>query len=164
MAEVKTTGESAKELVKQGIRGETAIRRSLGETLSDPGFWVAMAAPIVVIIIALAGLYAFRNPSLVVSIVKSPTFAQDVGIAVGTTAILLFIYLKILQPVIRIGVNTRIGQKCPDRWAFNLKTGLCEPRYRTSCQPFPPDRFKSFQEQCDFATSCGTNWGGACTT
>lgn len=132
------------------------------EWLTDKTFWVSMAPSFVVIALAIGVVYLMYNPSWILAVFRSPTFGRDVAIAFGTTLFLGLIYHYVLRPEVRVNTFTRIDQQCPDRWVLNTKSGECEPRYRTSCKPFNVNRFKSYQEQCDFASSCGTTWGGQC--
>lgn len=133
------------------------------EWLTDKTFWVSMAPSIVVITVAIGALYLFLHPDRILTVLRSPTLIQDIGLTIVTTAFLLLIYVFVLRPQVRINTFTRIEQTCPDRWAFNESTGECEPRYRTSCTPFRPQTLKSFRDQCDFASACGTTWAGFCT-
>lgn len=132
------------------------------EWLTDKTFWVSMAPSLVVIALAIGVGYSFMNPGWILTMFRSPTFLQDIGIALATTAFLLLLYVFILRPEVRINTMTRIDQACPDRWVLNQSTGECEPRYRTSCSPFRPGTLKTFRDQCDFASSCGTTWAGFC--
>lgn len=88
----------------------------------------------------------------------------DVAITLATVGLLVGVYLLILQPRVYLTKQTRISGECPDRWKLNVQTGMCEPSYRTECQPFHhKDRnMQNMFAQCEFATRCGTNWGGAC--
>ncbi len=132
------------------------------EWLTDKTVWVSMAPALVIIALALGIGYSIYNPSWILAMMQSPTFGRDVAIAFGTTLFLGLVYHFVLRPEVRVNTFTKIDQQCPDRWVLNTKSGECEPRYRTSCKPFRPDRFKSYQEQCDFASACGTTWGGQC--
>lgn len=154
----------AGKIVKQGDDILSKIRDGVGGVLSDPKFWVAMAAPAVVILLAIVVVWGLRNPDVVKSILADPNILRDVFLSGVTVAILLSVYVIFLKPEIRIGVRTKIDQKCPDRWALDPHTGYCEPKYKTSCQRFRPTdpSMQSFRGQCDFALACGTNWAGLC--
>jgi len=123
-----------------------------------------MAAPAVVILLAIILVWGLRNPETVKSILADPNILRDVFLSGVTVAILLSVYVIFLKPEIRIGTRTKIDQKCPDRWAYDTATGYCEPKYKTSCQRFraTDPSMQSFRGQCDFALACGTNWAGMC--
>jgi hypothetical protein len=155
--DVKGIGEYAKD------KGDV-VKKSIGETLSDPRFWSAMAIPTVVVGIAAALVWAIRNWDAVVELFKQPNLKRDTLIVLVTVTLLLLIYVYLLRPEIRIGKNTRIDQLCPDRWAYNQTTKKCEPRYTTKCTPFSPKdpNLQSYRAQCDLAIACATNWAGVC--
>jgi|688.fasta_scaffold00948_4 hypothetical protein len=155
--DVKGIGEYAKD------KGDV-VKKSIGETLSDPSFWSAMAIPAGVVGIVGSLVWAYQNWETVVEIFKQPNTKRDILVTLVTVTLLLLIYVYVLRPEIRIGKNTRIDQLCPDRWVYNQKTKRCEPRYKTQCREFSPDdpTLQSYREQCDFATTCGTNWAGVC--
>lgn len=131
--------------------------------LTDPAFWASLAPAFAVALFGGGLAYLAFHPVLVLRVLKSPTLVPDIVLALVTALFLLLLYVYILRPQVRINTFTRITQKCPDRWAFNESTHRCEPRYTTSCKPFDPDTLKSYGEQCDFASACGTTWGGQCS-
>ena len=119
-----------------------------------------LAPPLVVICICVAIGYFAYHPE----VLKSPTLIPDIVVATVALLMFIFIYLKILQPQVRIGKYTTILQKCPDRWVYDEKTGMCSPTYRTPCVSFSASdpNLQSYDGQCKLATRCGTNWGKAC--
>lgn len=150
--------------VGDALASGEGIKNSIGETLSDPHFWSAMAGPAVVIILAGLAVAVIRNWEAALELFKRPNVLRDAIIALATVTLLLLIYVYLLRPEIRIGKLTRIDQLCPDRWAYNQKTQRCEPRYTTKCTPFSPKdpNLQSYRSQCDLAMSCGTDWAGVC--
>ncbi len=140
------------------------VKKSIGETLSDPKFWSAMAVPTAVVAMIGGLVWAYQNWSTVVEMFKQPNIKRDILVTLVTVTLLLLIYVYVLRPEIRIGKNTRIEQMCPDRWVYNSTTKRCEPKYKTQCRDFSPDdpTLQSYREQCDFAKACGTNWAGVC--
>ena len=152
--------------VDYATSGAEIVRSSLGETLSDPQFWAAMAPSIGVIAAIGLGILVYRNWPATVALFREPGVLRDAIIALATAALLLTIYVYLLQPEIRIGANTRIDQMCPDRWVFNAKSGKCEPKYTTRCAAFSPKdpNLQTYSSQCDLALSCSTDWAGMCNT
>lgn len=143
---------------------EQSLRTSAYELVKDPLFWLAATIPIVVIGLAALLVWAVQNPDKVILIVTDPQNIRDTLVAVTTLIFLLFIYMYVLRPEVRVGVLTKIDQKCPDRWILSQETGKCKPMYPTHCQPFSPSdpNLQTYREQCRFASRCGTNWGGVC--
>jgi hypothetical protein len=143
---------------------EQSIRSGAYELVKDPLFWIEATIPIVVIGLAALLVWAVQNPDKVLLIVTDPATIRDTAVAVTTLVFLLFIYVYVLRPEIRVGVLSKIDQQCPDRWIFSRKSGKCEPTYPTQCKPFFPSdsNLQSYRDQCRFASKCGTNWGGVC--
>jgi hypothetical protein len=98
----------------------------------------------------------FQRPEVKAALVNSAVCAV-------TVAVLLALYHYVLRPQVILDPR-RSTQLCPDRWVYNNRTLRCEPRYKTDCLPFHPDRRHplSRKEQCEVASKCGTNWAGAC--
>ena len=132
------------------------------EVLTDPKFWISLSPAILLILVAGGIWTVFRRPELATALMQSPTLLRDIGLALGVSFFLILIYLYVLRPQIRINTFTRIDTQCPDRWSYNSQTKQCHPNYRTDCKPFRPEILKSFSDQCDFASACGTTWGGQC--
>jgi len=148
------------------ISGADTVRNSLGETLSDPKFWAAMAPSIGVLALLGLGVFVYRNQEATIKLFKEPGVLRDAIIALATAALLLTIYVYLLLPEIHIGADTRIDQLCPDRWVYNAKSGKCEPKYTTQCVAFSPKdpNLQTYSSQCELALSCATDWAGMCNT
>jgi hypothetical protein len=162
---VDTVGTGIKDTAGYAKDQAEVVKKSIGETLSDPHFWSAMAVPVVVIGLAGAAVALLAHWRTVIELFKQPNVFRDALIALATVTLLLLIYVYLLKPEIRIGKLTRIDQLCPDRWAYDQKTKKCEPRYTTKCTAFSPKdpNLQSYRAQCDFAVSCGTDWAGVCS-
>ena len=132
------------------------------DVLTAPKFCASLAPAFLLALLARGVWHGFKNPDLVMELMKSPTLLRDIGIAIGVSFFMILIYLYVLRPQIRINTFTRIDTQCPDRWAYDTSTKQCIPKYRTSCKPFRPETMKSYKDQCDFASACGTTWGGQC--
>jgi len=163
---INQAGSDIRTGVDYAVSGADTVKNSLGETLSDPHFWSAMAPGIAIVGLFGLGIIVFRNPAATIALFREPGVFRDAIIALTTAALLLAIYIYLLKPEIRIGANTKIDQVCPDRWAYNEKTKKCEPRYTTQCVAFSPNNptLQTYRSQCDFALSCGTDWAGMCNT
>jgi len=162
---IDTVGTGIKDTAAYAKSGGEVVTKSVGETLSDPHFWSAMAIPVAVIGLSAAAIGVLMNWRATVELFKQPNVFRDALIALVTVTLLLLIYVYVLRPEIRIGKLARIDQLCPDRWAYNQKTKKCEPRYTTKCMAFYPKdpNLQSYRAQCDFAVSCGTDWAGVCS-
>ena len=51
----------------------------------------------------------------------------NAGICAATVAVLLAVYHYVLRPQVLLDPHAA-STLCPDRWAFNNRTGKCEPR------------------------------------
>ena len=161
---VDTIGADVNEVGEAVDSTATKLQKSIGEVLSDPNFWYEMSMPFFVTILAGVIILALVHWQETIKIFSLPGAIRDAIIAVITLCFLIFVYLYILQPVIQIRKRTTITQLCPDRWDYNPKTSLCEPKYATTCRPFNPKNpgLQSFAAQCDLALACATDWGKKC--
>ena len=161
---VDTVGTDVNDVGKAVDTETTKLQKSIGEVLSDPHFWYEMSMPFFVTILAGVTILTLVHWQETIKIFSVPGAILDALIAVVTLCFLIFIYLYILQPVIQIRKGTHITQLCPDRWDYNPKTSLCEPKYSTTCRPFNPKNpgLQSFAAQCDLALACATDWGKKC--
>ena len=74
-------------------------------------------------------------------------------------AIAFLIYKFVINPQIVVPASLK-GTPCPDRWTFS--DGMCHPNYETKCVSFDPSKLKTFEEKCNVAKKCGTDWAGMC--
>jgi hypothetical protein len=80
------------------------------------------------------------------------------------TTVFLVIYKMVANPQVVLSPPEKMSSRCPDRWNYNMATGMCEPAYKTECFPFNPDgvAISSDPAKCNLAQSCGTFWSGVC--
>ena len=79
---------------------------------------------------------------------------------IGWMVASFLIYKYIFNPQIVIESSKKTLSQCPERWVF--KDGMCEPSYSTTCVKFDPSTITTFQQACNLAKSCSTDWSGMC--
>jgi len=80
------------------------------------------------------------------------------------TVMMILAYKFLINPQIVLTLDGSKMAKCPDAWAFNSGTGLCETNMPTHCTAFDPDAMaiQSAAAKCNLARTCGTTWSGMC--
>jgi hypothetical protein len=85
--------------------------------------------------------------------------------AIPITLVLLYIYKKVLNPIIIAKPDLSKMSKCPDAWIYDDSTQLCSPNYKTDCLPYNPNTplLTTYEQRCQLARRCNTTWSGLCT-
>ena len=80
------------------------------------------------------------------------------------TVLMILAYKFLINPQVVLTLDGSKMAKCPDAWAFNSSSKLCEANMPTMCASFDPDAvaIQSAAAKCNLARTCGTTWSGMC--